>query len=139
MQRALDSSAVVVAELTDIVGYVFEVRRGDGAIGKQNLATRNARLWLSTEVEHYLEQLAWIRALVKRAREIGGQRSCQQLDLLIPPGATLGLLALGSHPNDGTSPFSATGTLSASSLTRSICVRRTLNPRPLRASIMWES
>src|SRR5437879_3728208 len=85
------------------------------------------------------EQLARIRALVKRAREAGGQRSRQQLDLLIPPGAACRLLALGSHPNDGTSPFSATGTLSASSLTRSICVRRTLNPRPLRASIMWES
>src|SRR5438105_5532036 len=139
MQGALDAGAVVVAELADVVGHVFQVRRRNRTVGKQDFATRHARLRLTTEVEHYLEQLAGISALVKSARKVGGEGPRQQFDLLVPSWAALGRLALGPHPNDGTSPFSATGTLRASSLTRSICVRRTLNPRPLRASIMWES
>src|SRR6267378_3928901 len=70
----------------------------------------------------------------------------EQLDLLVPAAAlhTTGSAAyaldrLGGHPNDGTSPFSRTGTRTASSLTRSSCVNSMLNPRPRRASIMCES
>src|SRR5262249_2749319 len=87
VQRALDSGAVVLAELTDVVGHVLEVRSRDRAVGKQHLAARDARLGLAAQVKHDLEQLTGIGALVQRAREVGGQGPREQLDLLVPAGA----------------------------------------------------
>src|SRR5256885_4112364 len=146
MQRALDPGPVVVAELPDVVGDVVEIGSRHGVVGEQHLASRHARLGLTAQVEHDLQQLSRVGALVQGAREIGGERAGEQLDLLVPAttlhttgGAAYALDRLGAHPNDGTSPFSRTGTRTASSLTRSSCVSSMLNPRPRRASIMCES
>src|SRR5216683_2877379 len=146
VEGALDAGAVVVAELADVVGDVFEVRCRNRAVREQHLAPRHACFRLPAEVEHDLEQLAGICALVQRARQVGGQRARQELDLLVPgvcalpaPGGGYKRRFGPAHASEGTSPFSRTGTRTASSLTRSSCVKSTLNPRPRRASIMCES
>jgi hypothetical protein len=68
VQRPLDARPIVVAELTDIVGDVFEIGRGHWAVGEKYLAGRHARLGLAAEVENDLEQLGRVCALVQRAR-----------------------------------------------------------------------
>src|ERR1700682_2802810 len=114
-------------------------------VGEQHLPARHTGLGLATQVQHDLEELARIRALVQRAGEVWRQRPRQELDLFRPmcglraPGAIWALDFWSAQPNDGTSPFSRTGTRTASSLTKSSCVNSMLNPRPRRASIMWES
>ena len=70
MQRALDSGAVVIAELTDVVRHVVEIRRGDRTVREQHLAPRHAGLGFPPEVEHDLQQLPRIGPLVKRAGEV---------------------------------------------------------------------
>src|SRR6267143_3994665 len=146
MQRALDACAVVVAKLPDVIGDVVQVRTRNWMVGEQHLASRHASFRLTAEVEHDLEQLTRIGAFVQGAGQVGGQRAGKKLYLLVPPPAlhapgraAYTLDWLGGHPNEGTSPFSRTGTRTASSLTRSSCVSSMLNPRPRRASIMWES
>ena len=140
VERALDAGAVVVAELADVVRHMVEVRRRDRMVGQQDFASRHARLRLAAKVEHDLQQFARVDAVMNRAREVRRQRSRQELGLLVP-AADARRFSLGTHPKDGTRPFSRTGlgTRTASSLTRSSCVRRTVNPRPRRASIMCES
>src|SRR6266550_6466829 len=146
MQRALDAGPVIVAELPDVVGHVVEVGTRHWVVGQQHLASGHASFRLAAEVEHDLQQLARIGAFVQGAGEVGGESAGEELDLLVPATAldTTGRAAdaldrLGGHPNDGTSPFSRTGTRTASSLTRSSCVNSMVNPRPRRASIMCES
>ena len=143
MQRALDAGAVVVTELAHIVRDVVEVRRRNRMVGQQHLAARDAGFGLAAKVEDDLQQLARVDPIVQRPGEVGREGSCEQLDLLVPSGhARMLRLSCFSHqPNEGTSPFSRTGfdTRMASSLTSSNCVSKTLNPRPLRASIMCES
>src|SRR5205085_3688227 len=149
VQRPLDARPVVVAELAHVVGDVLEVGCGHRAVREKDLATGHARLGLAAEVENDLEQLARVGALVQRPSQVGRQRAGEELDLLVPPPARAaaghrklsGFRArrFRAHPKEGTSPFSWTGTCSASSLTRRSCVRRTLNPRPRRASIICES
>jgi len=137
VQRALDPCPVVVTELSDIVRNVLEVRGHDCAVREQDLTARNACFRLPTQVENNLQKLRRVGALVQRTREVGGQSAREKLDLLVPvSGAPRGSTV---HPKEGTRPFSRTGTLTASSLTKRSCVSSTLNPRPRRASIMFES
>ena len=141
MQGSLDPRAIVVAELADVVGHVLEVGRRYGMVREEHLATGNPRLRLATQVEHDLEQLARMDALVERARQVGRQRTREELDLFVPVHSAGLLSCLCHQPNEGTSPFSRTGfgTRTARSLTSSNCVSKTVNPRPRRASIMCES
>ncbi len=53
-------------------------------VGEQNLATGHARLGLTAEVQHDLEQLAGVGAFVQRLREVGREGAGEQLDLLVP-------------------------------------------------------
>ena len=68
MQRALDSGAVVVAELADVVGHVIEVGRRDRMVRQQHLATGDAGFGLAAQVEHDLQKLPWIGPLVQCSR-----------------------------------------------------------------------
>jgi hypothetical protein len=88
MESALDAGSVVVPELADVVGHVLEVRGGDSAVSKQDLAARHACFRLPTKVEHYLQKLCGVRALVQRTRKVRGQRACEKLDLLVPVGGS---------------------------------------------------
>src|SRR6266487_1983501 len=63
-------SPVLVAELSDVVGDVLEVRCGHGAVGEKHLSARHARLGLAAEVENDLEQLARVGALVQRPSQV---------------------------------------------------------------------
>jgi hypothetical protein len=64
VQRAFDACAVVVAELPDVVGDVFEVGSRHRVVGEEHLTSRHASLRLAAEVQHDLEQLARIGAFV---------------------------------------------------------------------------
>src|SRR5712692_352895 len=110
-------------------------------VGQQHFAFGHARCRLAAEVKDDLEQLSRVDALVQSSGQVWRQGAGEELDLLVPVGATRLPACFSHHPNDGTSPFSRTGfgTRSASSLTRRSWVRRTVNPRPRRASIMCES
>ena len=84
MQRSLDAGAVVVAELPNVAGDMLEIGSRHQAVGEEHLASRHPSLRLPAEVQHDLEQLARIGALVQGARQIGRQRFGEELDLLIP-------------------------------------------------------
>ena len=88
MQRALDTGPVIVPELTNVVRDVLQVGPGDGAVSKQDLTAWHARFGLPTKVEHYLQKLCRVCALVKRTRKVCGQRACEKLDLLVPVGGS---------------------------------------------------
>ena len=86
MQRALDAGAVIVAELTDVVGDVLQVGRGNRVVREQHLAPGHARLRLTTQIQDDLEQLARVYALMQRAGQVGRQGAREQLDLFVPVG-----------------------------------------------------
>ena len=86
MERTLDAGPVVVAELTYVVGHMLQVGRRDRMVGQQHLAPGNARFRLAPEVEHDLEQLTGVGALVQGPRELRRKRPRQELDLLVPVG-----------------------------------------------------
>src|SRR5258708_35095926 len=110
-------------------------------LGEQDFASRPPSLRLTARVKDDLERASRSGAFVQRAGKIGRQCPGEKLDLLVPIRSALdrGNYLFSGHPYDGTSPFSRKGTRTASSLTKSSCVSSTLNPRPRRASIMWES
>src|SRR5205823_2979308 len=72
VERTLDAGPVVVAELTYVVGHMLQVGRRDRMVGQQHLAPGNARFRLAPEVEHDLEQLTGVGALVQGPRELSG-------------------------------------------------------------------
>jgi hypothetical protein len=88
MESALDACSVVVPELPHVVGHVLQVRGCDSAVRQQDLTARYARFRLPTEVEHDLQKLCRIGALVERTCKVRGQRACEKLDLLVPVGGS---------------------------------------------------
>jgi hypothetical protein len=57
VKGALDAGTVVVAELSDIVRDVIEIRARHGAIGQKDLSAGYASFRLAAEVENDLEEL----------------------------------------------------------------------------------
>ena len=55
-------------------------------VGQEHLTTGHTCFGFAAEVEHDLEELAGMDALVKRPREVGRQRASEELDLFVPVG-----------------------------------------------------
>ncbi len=62
---------------------------GDRPVGEQDLPAGDACFRLSTQVKHSISsKLRRVCALVQRARQVGGQRAREKLDLLVPVGGS---------------------------------------------------
>ena len=86
MQGAFDAGAVVVAEVTDALGDVFQVVVGhlDGV--EDGLTVGETRLRLAAEVEDYLEQVATalLRQALRGTGDAGWKCFDEEAELLLP-------------------------------------------------------